>query len=252
MRRLRVAAALLLVLIGADARAVECGIVQFRDQRYTLCEVDFSKDKLRLFLRDEAGSPFKRFEALKKSLAARGEQLVFAMNAGMYHPDFSAVGLFIAEGEEQAPLNTASGTGNFFLKPNGVFYITEKGAGVMEAERYVKAREKPLLATQSGPLLLQDGEVHPRFLPDSASRLVRNGVGIVSPQRAVFAISDSPVNFYEFALFFRDHLHCRDALYLDGNISSLYSEQVGRDDELKPLGPIIAVTAPLPNQPSPR
>ncbi len=242
MGGLRWVATLLLAVTGVHAHAVECGTVQFSGQRFTLCEVDLSKEKLRLFLRDETGDPFKRFEGLKKALAARNEQLVFAMNAGMYHADFSAVGLHVEDGEEQAPLNTASGTGNFFLKPNGVFYVTEKGAGVMEAGRYAAARATPLLATQSGPLLLQDGEVHPRFLPDSNSRLVRNGVGIVSPQRAVFVISDSSVNFYEFALFFRDYLHCRDALYLDGNISSLYSEQLGRDDELKLLGPIIAVT----------
>jgi len=87
-----------------------------------------------------------------------------------------------------------------------------------------------------------DGRVHPRFLPDSDSLRLRNGVGIVTPQRVVFAISDSAVNFYEFALLFHDHLGCRDALFFDGSISSLYSAQLGRDDELRPLGPIIAVT----------
>ena len=101
-----------------------------------------------------------------------------------------------------------------------------------------------MLATQSGPLLVRGGQVHPAFDAGSKSRLLRNGVGVASPQTVVFVISEDPVNFYEFATLFRDRLHCPDALYLDGTISSLHASALGRDDSRTDLGPIIAVTAP--------
>jgi len=244
----RIAAALLLfVLAGwaANARALDCRALQFQDKRYTVCEADLAQDRLRLFLNDGEGNPYKGFDSLRRALDARGEQLVFAMNAGMYHPDYSPVGLYVAEGVALSALNTASGSGNFFLKPNGVFYVGAAGAGILETSRYMIMAKGADLATQSGPLLLKEGEIHPRFIASSDSLRVRNGVGIVSPLRVVFAISDAPVNFYEFALLFRDALGCRDALYFDGSISSLYSTQLDRNDNLKPLGPIIGVTRPM-------
>lgn len=245
---------MVLVCLCASAQAVECRQVQSQGKPYSVCNVDAQRDDLRLFLANEAGQPYRGFDALAQALSARGQSLAFAMNAGMYHPDLSPVGLFVADGRELAPLSTAAGKGNFFLKPNGVFHVTDTGAassqlrfGVTETGRYAalrgdpRRRSKLVLATQSGPMLLTDGKLHPAFRPDSDSRLLRNGVGIVSPRVAVFAISDAPVNFYEFALLFRDVLGCRDALYLDGNISSLRAEDLKRNDALHLLGPIIGV-----------
>jgi uncharacterized protein YigE (DUF2233 family) len=54
-------------------------------------------------------------------------------------------------------------------------------------------------------------------------------------------MSEVPVTFYEFAQLFRDTLHCREALYLDGNVSSLYSPDLKRDDKKSQLGPIIGI-----------
>ncbi len=57
------------------------------------------------------------------------------MNAGMYHEDLSPVGLYVEEGREQAILQTGGGEGNFFLKPNGVFFVTRAGkSGVLATE----------------------------------------------------------------------------------------------------------------------
>ncbi|HWW75743.1 MAG TPA: phosphodiester glycosidase family protein, partial [Pyrinomonadaceae bacterium] len=96
------------------------------------------------------------------------------------------------------------------------------------------------LATQSGPLLVRHGAIHPAFDAASTSRLLRNGVG-VSGDTVLFVISERPVNFYELAAYFRDELHCTDALYLDGVVSSLYSADLQRDDSKVDLGPIIGV-----------
>ena len=227
-------------LVGTVS-AVDFSEAQIAGKRVTLCRVNVRKEHLQLFLRDEAGLPIKRFDRLTSLLQARGKRLIFAMNAGMYHADFSPVGLFVSGGQQITPLNTANGDGNFFLKPNGVLVITEAEVRIVEASEYPRIREKVLLATQSGPLLVQRGKIHPAFNPKSESRLFRNGVGVPSPETAIFVNSEEPVNFYEFATFFRDALHCPDALFLDGTINSLYSTELKRSDFRMDLGPIIGI-----------
>ncbi len=237
-----IASVTVLLALCSHARAVEYSTVEVMGKRVTVCRVDLRTEHLQLYQHDGTGHPFGRFGNLASWLQARGRKLVFAMNAGMYQPDLSAVGLFVAAGQEFAPLNTASGNGNFFLKPNGVFVVTTAGARVIESSEYPKIGGKILLATQSGPLLVRGGQIHPAFNAGSGSRLLRNGVGVASPMSVVFAISENPVNFYEFATLFRDQLHCPDALYLDGVVSSLHAAALGRDDSRADLGPIIAVT----------
>ncbi len=235
----------LLVAISAllmKAAGVEFSTAEIAGKPLTVCRVDLRKERLQLFLRDDAGQPIKRFDRLAKLLEARGRKLVFAMNAGMYHADFSPVGLFVSESRELAPLNTAPGDGNFFLKPNGVFVVTESGARVVEASEYPGIREKILVATQSGPMLVHRGALHPAFKAGSESRLFRNGVCAPAPDVVIFVNSEAPVNFHEFATFFRDTLGCREALFLDGTINSLHSTQLKRSDFRMDLGPIIAVT----------
>jgi uncharacterized protein YigE (DUF2233 family) len=231
-----------LATLALPSYAVDFSTVEFAGKRFTVCRVDVRKERLQLFHRDDTGQPFKRFDRLAPWLESRGQKLVFAMNAGMYHGDFSAVGLFVSGGQQVVPLNTANGVGNFFLKPNGVFVVTESGARVLESSEYPKLRERVVLATQSGPLLVRAGKLHPAFKPNSESRLFRNGVGVPSPDIALFVISEVPVSFYELAMLFRDKLHCPDALFLDGTISSLHAPQLKRSDVRIDLGPIIGVT----------
>lgn len=224
------------------ASAVEFRKAEFAGKRFTVCRVDVRKERIQLFHRDPSGQAFKRFEKLVPWVESNGRKLVFAMNAGMYQADFSAVGLFVADAREIVPLNTTKGEGNFFLKPNGVFLVSDRGPRVIETSEYPRLRERVLLATQSGPLLLRNGKNHPAFNPASESRLFRNGVGIPSPDLALFVISEVPVNFYEFATFFRDYLRCPDALFLDGTICSLHAPTLNRSDFRMDLGPIIGVT----------
>lgn len=226
----------------ADASAVEYATAEIAGKQITICRVDVRKDHVALFNCDENGKPFKRFNRLGTWLQRRGQTLVFAMNAGMYKTDFSALGLFVSDGKQLVPLNTSNGDGNFFLKPNGVFAITKAGATILDSTAYKKLQSRVILATQSGPLLVCDGKINKAFNPNSKSRLFRNGVGVVSPDVAIFAISDAPVNFYEFATLFRDVLHCPNALFLDGTVSSLYSTALKRNDFGLDLGPIFAVT----------
>jgi len=230
-----------LALVG-NALGVEFSTVEFGRRRFTVCRVDVGKEQLQSFHRDEAGTPFKRFERLVPWLASHGQKLTFAMNAGMYHGDFRAVGLYVSGGQQAVPLNASNGTGNFFLKPNGVFVVTDAGARVIESSEYPRLHERIILATQSGPLLVRGGKLHPVLKADSTSRLFRNGVGVSSRDIALFVISDEPVNLYEFATLFRDKLRCPDALFLDGSISSLYAPALKRNDFRMDLGPMIGVT----------
>jgi uncharacterized protein YigE (DUF2233 family) len=227
------------LVVGAPA--VEFSKAEIAGKRLTVCRVNLRKERLQLFLRDDAGQPIKRFERLVALLGARGLKLTFAMNAGMFHADFSPVGLFISDGKQLAPLNTADDYGNFFLKPNGVFVVTETGARVVETSEFPSIRERIILATQSGPMLVHRGKLHPAFNAKSESRLFRNGVCAPTPDVAVFVNSEAPVNFHEFASFFRDTLQCTEALFLDGTINSLHSTELKRSDFRMDLGPIIGI-----------
>jgi len=220
--------------------------------RYAVCEFNPATDDIRLFLNGADGVPYAEFSRLKSGLEAQGETLLFAMNAGMYHKDRTPVGLYVEKGAERKKLSTKDGPGNFHLKPNGVFLIWAedgaRGAHVMTAERYRDrmAHDVVAYATQSGPMLVIDGGLHPKFLADSTSRKRRNGVGVRADGSVVFAISDTPVSFHEFATYFRDTLKTPNALYLDGTISRLYAPDIGRDEPGLAMGPIVAVIAPKP------
>ena len=241
--KLNLGAALMVVWLAvvAPLHAVEFSSVTNAGKRATICRVHLKSDRLRLYLRDDAGQPLKSFAALDRLVGRRGEKVVFAMNAGMFRPDFSPAGLFVAQGGEVVPVNLSEGDGNFFLKPNGVFVLSRSGARVVESSKYSALAEPALEATQSGPMLVQGGVIHPKFNLNSQSRHIRNGVGVRSTNEVVFAITEEPVTFHEFATLFRDILGCPDALYLDGFVSGLYAPDLNRNDRRTDLGPIIAV-----------
>lgn len=232
-----------MTLVSNPAFALDCAPFTFKDVAATVCRVDLYTHRLRMFLDDEKGRPLKYFSGVNRLLQPRDERLAFAMNAGMYHNDFSPVGLLVIDGKERQPVNLANDTGNFFLKPNGVFLVSDTGARIVESSRYPALAENVQIATQSGPLLVLDGALHPAFREGSTSRYVRNGVGVLSSHEVVFAISEQPVTFHEFAMLFRNCLGCKDALFLDATVSSLYSETLGRRDVRASLGPIIGIVA---------
>lgn len=186
------------------------------------------------------------FDRLARHLWEARQILVFAVNGGMFHDDYGPVGLLVEDGLERAAISTRGGWGNFHLLPNGVFYMKDGRAGVLETSQYQARRMRADYATQSGPMLVIDGALHPRFIPDSDSWKRRNGVGVDRQGRVQFAISEGPVRFYDFARLFREELDCPNALYLDGTISSQYFPAERRNDRLFSLGPMIGVVTPIP------
>ena len=235
-------------LLPACARAETekpCAPVIHLDQPYTVCAFETGSN-IRLWHTGPDAELFGQFDTLASHLAESGETLVFAMNAGMYHQDRRPVGLYIEDGEQTAALVTREGPGNFGMLPNGVFWMDAKGAAhVTETLAYERLAPQARFATQSGPMLVIDGELHPRFNEDGPSRKRRNGVGVSADGQTVyFAISDVPVNFYSFATLFRDELGTPNALYLDGYVSKLYAPHLGRNETGLDMGPIIGVTVP--------
>ncbi len=231
----------LILTLGAPAsvQAADCRQERFDGALFTICEVDLAQEDLRLFLRDAQGRVMGSFTRVEASLGA-GERLGFAINAGMFHEDRSPVGLYIENGQEEMQAVTSDGPGNFGLLPNGVFCILDGRARVIETRAYAADPPACRHATQSGPMLVIDGALHPRFLPQGTSRNIRNGVGVDrAGRRAIFAISDAAVNFHHFGRLFRDHLGTPNALYLDGRVSRLYAPAIGRNDLGFPLGPIL-------------
>ena len=246
IERARGVGALFGVIIWAlPVNAVECSTQNFAAQDFVVCEVDASEEDLRLFLNDpQNGRPLGSFGNLADMLDREGRELQFAMNAGMYHLDRSPVGLFVENSTEQMRVITSDGPGNFGLLPNGVFCIRPGRADVIETLQYVRDRTECRFASQSGPMLVIDGALHPRFLEDSDSLFIRNGVGTSGDGRfAFFVISENPLNFHTFARFFRDHLGVPQALYFDGNISRLFAPDLDRQDGGFPMGPIVGVVS---------
>ena len=239
--------ALGLVLSGAAAQAdVTCTERNFAGLAYTACEVDPRTDALRLFLDAPSGEKFGHFSSIDRTLQDDGKVLAFAMNAGMYHDDRAPVGLYIEDGQEIMRVIPNAGPGNFGLLPNGVFCIRENRADVIETLTYAAMPPECRYATQSGPMLVIDGDLHPRFLADSTSRYVRNGVGTSEDgSRVVFVISDQAVTFHEFGRIFRDDLGVPQALFFDGSVSRLHAPQLDRSDFGRWLGPIVGVVEPL-------
>ena len=218
-----------------------CTRQTFENKSYIVCKVDPKEYHIGIFLNDSAGRPYNYFRNVEKMLAARGQKLAFAVNGGMYHKDFSAVGLYVEDGKQLHALSTKDGPGNFHMKPNGIFFIENNKAGVLETEAYQKAGIKPNLATQSGPMLVIENKIHPRFIPNSPFLEYRNGVGVTADGLVFFVNSEDKVNFDEFARFFRDRLKTPNALFLDGSISSLYAPEMKRYDWWYSLGPIIGI-----------
>lgn len=225
------------LVFSAPAMAAECRDTEFEGVSFTVCEANPTSEDIRLFLNGPDGKLLGTFDKVEGEAGT----LAWAMNGGMYHPDRRPVGLYIENGKERAPIVTREGPGNFGLLPNGVLCLSGGKAQVIESRRFAETRPPCTFATQSGPMLVIGGNLHPRFLPNSDSRNLRNGVGVTRDGTLVAAISNAPVNFHRFGRFFRDVLKTPDALYLDGKVSRLYTPALSRRDIGFPMGPILGV-----------
>jgi uncharacterized protein YigE (DUF2233 family) len=203
----------------------------YNGNQLTVVSVDLRRYTLKLFWKNPKGQIFSSLSNLETHLNNNQQQVVALTNAGIFDTAQQPLGLHVERGQVLRPLKVRrSGYGNFYLQPNGVFYLDASGAHILETLSYQHQKPKALEATQSGPLLLQNGKIHAAFRSNSLNRLPRNAIGVSSNNTVYLVISDDWVNFDTLARFMRDVLGCTDALYLDGSISKLRIPKTRDDD----------------------
>ena len=216
--------------------------VTYRNQKFDVVKIDLRKTHVQFFWKNKSGQLIRSLENLKKQIESDDKELLFAMNAGMYQRDRNPQGLYIENGKTIKSLDTLQdGYGNFYLQPNGVFFIKNDSAGVLPSNLFSKNNINPTLATQSGPMLLINEKVHPIFREGSTNLNIRNGVGVISKHEIVFVISHKEVNLFDFAMLFKEQLNCKNALYLDGFVSRAYIPQLNRKDLDGNFGVMIGI-----------
>jgi uncharacterized protein YigE (DUF2233 family) len=217
--------------------------LSYRGHSFDVVQIDPSAIQIDFFLENSNGIKYRSFKNLKTDLEANGQSLRFAMNGGMYLKDGSPQGLYIEKGKLIKPLDTIQNAfGNFYLQPNGIFYVQDKKGYVLSTSQYLATSPIPNYATQSGPMLVIENKIHPSFVEGSNNLNIRNGVGIDKEGKVVFVISNEALNLYDFAMLFKEKLSCKNALYLDGFVSKSYIPDLNRNDLGGNFGVIIGVS----------
>lgn len=218
------------------------GLISFTrfsdDEQILSHTVDLYRQDLRFFWKDDNGEVLQNYQQLETFLKTDSKELVFAMNGGMFKKDLAPLGLYIENEKTLSPINKRiKGYGNFYLQPNGVFYITNDKKGVVcKTENFKNVNIK--YATQSGPMLLIEGQIHSAFRKGSSNLNIRNGVGILPDGKLLFAMSKEKTNFYDFASYFKTK-GCKNALYLDGFVSRTYLPSKGYTTKESKFGVMI-------------
>lgn len=227
---------LIIVLLG-----LFIGAKVYADDQFVVYKADLKKQDLRLYWKNNKGENFRSIENLKLWLEKDKLTLKFAMNGGMYKKDNSPQGLYIEKQKVLVALDTLKAAGNFYLKPNGVFYLTTKRIATICKTEDFRNNNTITYATQSGPMLVIDGKIHPDFNKGSGNLNIRNGVGILPDGKVVFVLSKTEINFYDFANYFKG-LGCKNALYLDGFVSRAYAPSENWIQTDGNFGALFAVT----------
>jgi len=184
--------------------------------------IDLTKSRLEMFWKNDSDQIIGNFSELKNHLAQKNTELLFAMNGGMFTKEREPLGLYIENGKTLSKLKEdTAGYGNFYMQPNGVFYITQNNTAAVVTTQNFTHSSTIKYATQSGPMLISNGKINAHFGEHSTSTHIRNGVGILPDGKVLFAISKQRLNFYSFAEYFKSQ-GCENALYLDGFVSRVY------------------------------
>jgi uncharacterized protein YigE (DUF2233 family) len=224
-------------------------MLRFKGVDYNIYISNSDSSAIKMHLLSKDGRNYVSIRNLLGYLISQKQTPLMITNAGMYTQSLQPQGLFIENRKLLRPLDLSSPKtdANFYLKPNGVFYIDTLGKASIEiSEQFQKLYDSKSVtvefATQSGPMLVNNGEIHPSFKSGSQNRKIRSGVGIVDSKKSAFAISLDEANFYDFAILFKDILGCNDALFLDGAISLMYLKDIAPNTLGGQFGPLISVT----------
>ena len=220
-----------------------CESAAFEGAGLTHCTAVPGRHTIHMVLGPNGGAPYRSLSQLAVSRPQKSHEVAFAMNGGMFDEAGQPIGYYVEDGKRLHTLNRNKGYGNFHMLPNGVFYGDANGRwAVRTSEDFTEhVSRRPDFGTQSGPMLVIAGKLHPMIDRNGQSLKLRNGVGVDRRGRAHFVISDEPISFGKLARYFRDDLKCPNALFLDGSVSSLWDPHKGRVDGGPPLGPLIVV-----------
>ena len=231
----------LLPLLLLSLPAFASGTCSLTDPSLTLQSytVDPQRERIVMYWQNEDGKAWGSLRSLLGDINRDG-QVQMAMNGGIYDKAYAPLGLYIEKGRQLTPLNRASGGGNFFIRPGGVFYLRGQNAGIVSINKF---RASPAIryAVQSGPMLIENGKINWRLKPSASSRKLRNGVGITGDGKVVFMLSERETNFYDFACYAQSRLNVRQMLYLDGTISKMYQKGGSVPWQYHPFVTMIAV-----------
>jgi uncharacterized protein YigE (DUF2233 family) len=189
--------------------------MHFNGDSYRVCKIPITSETIQRFqiLENKSFLPHKDF-----ILSQVKDQFYFISNASISDSFCNPLGFYAKNGKIIQNVNLGDGHGNFYLKPNGVLLFTSNDVTICESSK-VSNQQGIRLGIQSGPLLLVDGEINKQFNPSSKNKNIRCGVGIFTNQKnekfIVFAVSNEPVTFFNFAQFFQSKLKCKDALCLE-------------------------------------
>lgn len=208
---------------------------------FVVYPVNTKNEKVEFFWKNNQNQPFRNIQNLKKYVDTKNQDLKFAMNGGMFIENNIPKGLYIENYKTLHPIDTLSGEGNFYLKPNGIFYMTRSNESAIISTENFKTDSDIRFATQSGPMLIINGKINPIFQKNSGNLNIRNGVGILKNGNPVFVMSKKKINFYHFASFFKS-LGCKEALYLDGFVSRAYFPEENWIQEDGDFGVMIGIT----------
>jgi len=210
---------------------------------YSAYKVSYPSQNVGMMLYDKNKQKIRSLDNAVALLKSQDRTVLLVTNGGIYREDNSPKGLYIENGKELSALDTATlGYGNFYIQPNGIFMLLKNSAKIIKTSDYKQYIGKIKYATQSGPLLVINGEINPIFDKASSNKNIRSGVGIDRNGEIVFAISNNPVSFYDFATIFAGLYSCRNALYLDGAISKMFCPSLKRNDGGGNFGVIVFVS----------
>lgn len=218
----------------SNSKDNESSILSYRVNPY--------RQEIKFYWKNADGKNYTNFQNLKSKLEKEKKELIFATNGGMYDKSSSPQGLYIENGIIYTPIDTiVNGHGNFYLYPNGIFFLTMEGKPAISTTESFVNNGSIKYATQSGPMLLIEGKIHSKFKKSSKNIYIRSGVGILPDGNILFAMSKEKINLYDFASYFRQS-GCKNALYLDGYVSRTYLPSKNWNQLDGNFGVIIGVT----------
>ena len=183
---------------------------KIEDRGFTVYKPDLNKEIIKMYWKDENN---KAYSELSKFIQENtGNKINFATNGGIYSEEYEPNGLYIENHKIISKINLADGEGNFYMQPNGVFYIQNNQPKISESKAF-EYNENISYATQSGPLLIENGVINKKIGKNSESFKIRSAVGIDRENKVFFLMSSEKINFYDFSKYALDKLNCKDLLF---------------------------------------